>query len=270
MAGVLTGEIWGGETRGLQLFDQGGLQPFQAGLAGGFATGDQDGLGVGGPEQPPAIGGADAHAVDIGELGAGGFEAGGDLGDDGEFARVGTIEPQFRGVDDLRQGFADRGHGLGAARENAEHADAGVECVVEAIPFVGEEDVAGHFPGQRAAGFGHAGFDQAVAGLPHFRLAAGAGDFIGMVLPLVLIMGVFYFLLIRPQQKKMKEHQEMLKKVGKGDTIITSGGLIGRVVKVIDDNELQVEIGENIKVRVMRTGIADVRAKGEPVKTEAK
>ena len=62
----------------------------------------------------------------------------------------------------------------------------------------------------------------------------------------------------------------MLKKVGKGDTIITSGGLIGRVVKVIDDNELQVEIGENIKVRVMRTGIADVRAKGEPVKTEAK
>lgn len=99
---------------------------------------------------------------------------------------------------------------------------------------------------------------------------AGAGDFIGMVLPLVLIMGVFYFLLIRPQQKKMKEHQEMLKKVGKGDTVITSGGLIGKVIKVVDDNELQVEIGENIKVRVMRSGIADVRAKGEPVKTEAK
>jgi len=99
---------------------------------------------------------------------------------------------------------------------------------------------------------------------------AGAGDFIGMVLPLVLIMGVFYFLLIRPQQKKMKEHQAMLKKVGKGDTVITSGGLIGKVVKVVDDNELQVEIGENIKVRVMRSGIADVRAKGEPVKTEAK
>lgn len=99
---------------------------------------------------------------------------------------------------------------------------------------------------------------------------AGAGDFIGMVLPLVLIMGVFYFLLIRPQQRKMKEHQEMLKKVGKGDTVITSGGLIGKVIKVVDDNELQVEIGENIRVRVMRSGIADVRAKGEPVKTEAK
>ncbi len=100
--------------------------------------------------------------------------------------------------------------------------------------------------------------------------APGAGDFIGMILPLVLIMGVFYFLLIRPQQRKMKEHQEMLKKVGKGDTIVTSGGLIGKVTKVVDDNELQVEVGENVKVRVLRSGIADVRARGEPVKTESK
>jgi preprotein translocase subunit YajC len=91
--------------------------------------------------------------------------------------------------------------------------------------------------------------------------APGAGDFLGMILPLVLIMGVFYFLLIRPQQ---------LKKVGKGDTIITSGGFIGKVLKVVDDNELQVEIGENVKVRVLRSGIADVRAKGEPLKTESK
>jgi len=83
-------------------------------------------------------------------------------------------------------------------------------------------------------------------------------------------MGVFYFLLIRPQQKKMKEHQEVLKKVGRGDTVITNGGLIGKVIKVVDDNELQVEIGENIRVRVLRSGISEVRAKGEPVKTEAK
>ena len=100
--------------------------------------------------------------------------------------------------------------------------------------------------------------------------AGGASELLQMVLPLVLIMGVFYFLLIRPQQKKMKEHQEMLKKVAKGDTIITSGGLIGKVVKVIDDNELQVEMGENIKLRVLRSGIADVRVRGEPVKTETK
>jgi preprotein translocase subunit YajC len=108
---------------------------------------------------------------------------------------------------------------------------------------------------------------------PAFAQATGSpgtGDFIGMILPLVLIMGVFYFLLIRPQQRKMKEHQEMLKKVGKGDTVITSGGLIGKVIKVVDDNELQVEIGENVRVRVLRSGVADVRAKGEPVKAETK
>lgn len=100
--------------------------------------------------------------------------------------------------------------------------------------------------------------------------APGAGDFLGMILPLVAIMGVFYFLLIRPQQRKVKDHQEMLKKVGKGDTIITNGGLIGKVVKVVDDNELQVEVGENVKVRIVRSGISDVRARGEPVKSEAK
>ncbi|MCA0432454.1 MAG: preprotein translocase subunit YajC [Proteobacteria bacterium] len=96
--------------------------------------------------------------------------------------------------------------------------------------------------------------------------APGAGDFLGMVLPLVLIMGVFYFLLIRPQQRKMKEHQQMLSKVAKGDTIVTSGGLIGKVVKVVDDNELLVEVGENVKVRVLKSGLSDVRAKGEPAK----
>jgi preprotein translocase subunit YajC len=96
--------------------------------------------------------------------------------------------------------------------------------------------------------------------------APGAGDFIGMILPLVLIMGVFYFLLIRPQQKKAKEHQEMLSKVAKGDTVITHGGLIGKVTKIVDDNEIQVEVGENVKVRLLRGGIHQIRAKGEPAK----
>jgi preprotein translocase subunit YajC len=108
---------------------------------------------------------------------------------------------------------------------------------------------------------------------PAFAQAAGtpgAGDFLSMILPLVLIMGVFYFLLIRPQQRKMKEHQEMLKKVAKGDTVVTQGGFVGKVVKVIDDNELQVEIGENVRVRLLRSGIADIRARGEPVKAESK
>jgi preprotein translocase subunit YajC len=96
--------------------------------------------------------------------------------------------------------------------------------------------------------------------------APGAGDFIGMILPLVLIMGVFYFLLIRPQQAKAKEHQAMLSKVAKGDTVVTHGGLIGKVTKIVDDNEIQVEVGENVKVRVLRGGIHDVRTKGEPAK----
>ena len=96
--------------------------------------------------------------------------------------------------------------------------------------------------------------------------APGAGDFLGMVLPLVLIMGVFYFLLIRPQQRKMKEHQAMLSKVAKGDTVVTQGGLIGKVVRVVDDSELLVEVGENIKVRVLKSGLADVRSKDEPAK----
>lgn len=89
-----------------------------------------------------------------------------------------------------------------------------------------------------------------------------------MVLPLAMIMVVFYFLLIRPQQRKMKDHQAMLGKVARGDTVITTGGLIGRVTKIVDDSEIQVEIADGIKVRLARSGIADVRAKGEPIKAE--
>jgi preprotein translocase subunit YajC len=99
--------------------------------------------------------------------------------------------------------------------------------------------------------------------------APGGGDFITMLLPLVMIMVVFYFLLIRPQQRKMKEHQAMLGKVARGDTVVTTGGLIGRVTKVVDDHEIQVEIADGVKVRVARNGISDVRAKGEPIKDEA-
>jgi preprotein translocase subunit YajC len=108
---------------------------------------------------------------------------------------------------------------------------------------------------------------------PAYAQATGApamGDFVGMILPLVMIMVVFWFLLIRPQQRKMKDHQDMISKVARGDTVVTNGGLIGRVAKVVDDKELLVEVGENVKVRVLRQGISDVRAKGEPVKSDAK
>jgi preprotein translocase subunit YajC len=107
-------------------------------------------------------------------------------------------------------------------------------------------------------------FAQAAPGADVF----GPGGIIGFILPMVAIMGVFYFLMIRPQQKKAKEHQDFLSKVSRGDTVVTHGGLIGKVVRVVDDAELLVEIGENVKVRVLRQGIADVRAKGEPMKAD--
>jgi preprotein translocase subunit YajC len=96
--------------------------------------------------------------------------------------------------------------------------------------------------------------------------APGMGDFVGMILPLVMIMVVFYFLLIRPQQRKAKDHQDMISKVSRGDTVVTTGGLVGKVNRVVDDKELLVEIADNVKVRVVRAAISDVRAKGEPVK----
>jgi preprotein translocase subunit YajC len=107
-------------------------------------------------------------------------------------------------------------------------------------------------------------FAQAAPGAP------GAGDMIGFIVPMIAIMGVFYFFMIRPQQQKAKEHQKMLSQVTRGDTIVTSGGLIGKVVRVVDDNELLVEVGENVRVRVLRQGVADLRVKGEPMKPEPK
>ena len=100
----------------------------------------------------------------------------------------------------------------------------------------------------------------------------GGGDnpLTSFLVPMVLVFVIFYFLMLRPQQKRVKQHQELIKNLRRGDTVITSGGLIGKVVKIVDDNELQVEIGENVKVRLLRSGIADLPAKGEPVKTESK
>ena len=85
-------------------------------------------------------------------------------------------------------------------------------------------------------------------------------------LPLVLIFVVFYFLLIRPQQRKMKEHKALVSAVKKGDRVITTGGLIGQVSKVVDDNEVQLEIAEGVRVRVLRGSINEVLNRTEPAK----
>lgn len=94
----------------------------------------------------------------------------------------------------------------------------------------------------------------------------GGGDTIMQFLPLVLIFVVFYFLLIRPQQKKMKAHREMIGAVRRGDRVVTGGGMIGQVVKVINDAEVDVQIAEGVKVRMLKSTITDVIARGEPVK----
>lgn len=81
---------------------------------------------------------------------------------------------------------------------------------------------------------------------------------IGAFLPLILIFGVFYILLIRPQQKKVKQHREMLNNIKRGDKIITSGGIIGEVTKVNDNKELIVEISEKVEIRIAPGMIADL------------
>jgi preprotein translocase subunit YajC len=83
-------------------------------------------------------------------------------------------------------------------------------------------------------------------------------------IPLILIFAIMYFLLIRPQQKKVKEHQSMVAALRRGDEIVTQGGLIGKITKVKDDNEVEVELAQGMKVRVVRPTIAQVRSKTEP------
>jgi len=96
----------------------------------------------------------------------------------------------------------------------------------------------------------------------------GDGGMLFQLLPFVLIFVIMYFLILRPQQKRVKAHAEMVKNVRRGDTVVTSGGLVGKVTKVVDDDQIEVEISDNVRVRQMRSMVADVRAKGEPVKDE--
>jgi preprotein translocase subunit YajC len=85
-------------------------------------------------------------------------------------------------------------------------------------------------------------------------------------LPLVLIFVVFYYLLIRPQQKKVKEHKAMIDALRRGDTVVTGGGLIGKVAKVMDDNTVEIDIAKDVRVRVVRGTLTEVRSKGEVAK----
>ncbi|MGK9165014.1 preprotein translocase subunit YajC [Inquilinus limosus] len=95
--------------------------------------------------------------------------------------------------------------------------------------------------------------------------AAGGAGLLVQFAPLILIFVVFYFLLIRPQQKRAKEHRDMLAALRRGDRIVTGGGIVGTVQKVADD-ELTVEIAENVRVKVIRSTVTTVLARTEPAK----
>ncbi|MBN9039992.1 MAG: preprotein translocase subunit YajC [Rhizobiales bacterium 62-47] len=105
---------------------------------------------------------------------------------------------------------------------------------------------------------------------PAFAQAAGAaGDTNSMLmslLPFALIFVIMYFLILRPQQRKVKEHNDLVKNIRRGDTVVTSGGLVGKVTKVVDDEQIEFEISDGVRVRQMRQMISGVRTKGEPAK----
>ena len=99
--------------------------------------------------------------------------------------------------------------------------------------------------------------------------AADGGGLMFQLLPFALIFVIMYFLILRPQQKKVKDHAELVKNIRRGDTVVTSGGLVGKVTKVVDDDQIEFEISDGVRVRQMRQMISGVRAKGEPAKEKA-
>jgi len=99
---------------------------------------------------------------------------------------------------------------------------------------------------------------------PAFAQSGGFAEGGLGLMPIILVMVIFYFLLIRPQQKRAKQHKEMLAALKRGDKVVTNGGLTGTIIKAVDDSEtIEVEIAKDVKVNVVRTMIADVRGKTE-------
>jgi preprotein translocase subunit YajC len=105
-------------------------------------------------------------------------------------------------------------------------------------------------------------------GLP-FGLGGDSASMITSLMPLILIIVIMYFLVLRPQQRRAKQHQDMVKSLRRGDTVVTNGGLVGKVTKVVDDDQVEIEISDGVRVRQMRSMVSDVRAKSEPVKDDS-
>ena len=94
--------------------------------------------------------------------------------------------------------------------------------------------------------------------------AGGGSDILISVLPFVAVFAIMYFLIIRPQRSSLKKREEMLKNIRRGDTVVTGGGIVAKVTKVLDNGELEVQISEQVRVRVMQAMVSEVRVKGEP------
>jgi preprotein translocase subunit YajC len=95
---------------------------------------------------------------------------------------------------------------------------------------------------------------------------SGGSDLFIQLVPIGLVLVIMYFLVMRPQQSRAKQHQQLIKNVRRGDTVVTTGGLIGKVTKANDEAEIELEVAQNVRVRLLRQMISDVRAKAEPVK----
>lgn len=100
---------------------------------------------------------------------------------------------------------------------------------------------------------------------PAYAQTGGGGLGVLQLAPFALIFVIMWFLIIRPQRQQAKRREEMLKAIRRGDTVVTNGGIVGKVTKVIDDNELELQIADGVRVRAMRSMVAEVRVKAEPV-----
>jgi preprotein translocase subunit YajC len=107
---------------------------------------------------------------------------------------------------------------------------------------------------------------------PAYAQASPFGDLLSPQSPIwmmAIIFVIMYVLMIRPQQKRVKQHQEMVKNLRRGDSVVTTGGTVGKVTKVVDDDQIEIEIAQGVRVRQMRAMVSEVRAKGEPVADDA-
>ena len=109
---------------------------------------------------------------------------------------------------------------------------------------------------------------QAVETPPEAHQPPTMPEMLGQLIPIFVVMGIVYIIVIRPRSRREKEQLAQLRNVRRGDTVVTTSGFVAKVTKSIDDAEIEVEIAPNVRVRMLRTAVAEVRAKGEPVREE--